>query len=863
MVAPQVTFSGIKISQPSDGDHNGTSIALRDGRLATVWLDSTEADIWTPSVPRNYYLRVTSGTESREGVTVALPISAASYSGGLYRFIELSDGHLGLVLPKYNQSSFLIFSQDGDLISQFDISSGSSGFVGAFFLNDEILTIHVIRDGSGNWGKVFRVWSEAGELLRETPYSSNLPEGSRVEQTITGSTGGLLTLARYDDYGAGTTTLYVERLSANGTPIGDPIEVYSIAVEGIHLSDFVELENGSVVVVWSEEFPDNGMLGGTTAHAAIIGANGALVAQVAMEGTDPLVDQNRPTVAALENGGYLVTWESVSPDRREMYIYGQAFDATGNLYGDQFHFTEVYGPWGSAGYGIDTLADGRIVITYKRGTSLPEAKVFIAEIDPRLEGMNHTGSDLTDYIRGTIYDDRISGLAGVDSIFGSRGNDSIYGGDADDILNGAEEDDFLSGDQGSDSLSGGVGRDTLLGGVGNDTLDGEAGNDLLQGGTGDDILYGQADNDRLAGGAGRDSLNGGAGDDVLSGTLSDAAFDPLAAQVYRIYRATLDRDPDAAGLTAWVSQMSAGKTAGDVAGRFVASTEFQNRYGATDNTAFVTLLYQNVLDRAPDAGGLAAWTSLLDGGRSRADVVLGFANSREFTALTESEAVGFGRGGLAVGWGDEVFRIYRATLGRAPDVAGFEAWTEALGNGRQLVDVLNGFINSTEFRIRFDAEANADFVTLLYQNVLGRLPDATGLAAWTDALDSGARSRADVVRGFVQSAEFIASSTPAYEEFAGQEAFSDTLEGGGGRNILFGGLGADTFVFSALDGGTHIVADYDPEDLLRFTDRTYSPTEFRSHLVQSGEDVVFTDSGLTVILANTRIAEVNLDWITA
>jgi hypothetical protein len=72
-----------------------------------------------------------------------------------------------------------------------------------------------------------------------------------------------------------------------------------------------------------------------------------------------------------------------------------------------------------------------------------------------------------------------------------------------------------------------------------------------------------------------------------------------------------------------------------VAVSFVNSPEFQQRYGAPSNTQFVELLYQNVLDRAPDGAGLANWTNALDHGLSRADALADFSSSPEFVAKTD------------------------------------------------------------------------------------------------------------------------------------------------------------------------------------------------------------------------------------
>ena len=66
---------------------------------------------------------------------------------------------------------------------------------------------------------------------------------------------------------------------------------------------------------------------------------------------------------------------------------------------------------------------------------------------------------------------------------------------------------------------------------------------------------------------------------------------------------------------------------------FVNSAEFKGLYGASPtDAAFVDLLYQNVLHRAPDAGGAAYWTGVLHDGAPREDVLMYFSDGAENTA---------------------------------------------------------------------------------------------------------------------------------------------------------------------------------------------------------------------------------------
>jgi hypothetical protein len=77
-------------------------------------------------------------------------------------------------------------------------------------------------------------------------------------------------------------------------------------------------------------------------------------------------------------------------------------------------------------------------------------------------------------------------------------------------------------------------------------------------------------------------------------------------------------------------------------------------------------------------------------------------------------------------------------------------------SGQSITTIAAGFVNSPEFIADYQfASDPANFVTLLYANVLDRAPDAVGLANWTNSLNAGVLTRTQVVVGFSNSQEFI------------------------------------------------------------------------------------------------------------
>ncbi len=365
----------------------------------------------------------------------------------------------------------------------------------------------------------------------------------------------------------------------------------------------------------------------------------------------------------------------------------------------------------------------------------------------------------------------------------------------------------------------------------------------------------------LIGTAAGDVLQGGTGNDLLRGEAVRASFDDPAGQVFRLYRATLDRDPDRGGHKQWTDALVDGSQGLlDVISGFVGSREFQRSYGDTTDAEFVTLLYTNVLDRAPDPGGLAFWTGHLAAGtRSRAEVVRGFSESTEFKAATALDSLEMSFAGYQAALVDDVYRLYRATLGRDPDVAGLLDWSGRMAGDWTYTDVAAGFVGSREFQRTYGDTTNREFVTLLYNNVLDRDPDKAGMDNWLTHLREGTRSREEVVRGFAQSGEFIRSTGADLTAYLRGLGENDRLEGGAGEDVLYGGVLSDTFVFAAFDGGNHTVVDLEAWDRIELQGFGYGGKGGAlSHFQQVGDDVVFEDQGLTV-----TFLDVDLDAVTA
>ncbi len=109
-----------------------------------------------------------------------------------------------------------------------------------------------------------------------------------------------------------------------------------------------------------------------------------------------------------------------------------------------------------------------------------------------------------------------------------------------------------------------------------------------------------------------------------------------SGKMFRLYNASFKRLPDPDGLRYWIGNFSTGKDdERAVASSFLASAEFQQRYGNNiPDAIFVNTLYKNVLNRDADTEGLNYWVGNLSNGvEERHEVLLGFSESTENKGL--------------------------------------------------------------------------------------------------------------------------------------------------------------------------------------------------------------------------------------
>ena len=127
--------------------------------------------------------------------------------------------------------------------------------------------------------------------------------------------------------------------------------------------------------------------------------------------------------------------------------------------------------------------------------------------------------------------------------------------------------------------------------------------------------------------------------DLIEEFMNSEEFRFEGKFITQTYLGILTRDADYAGFRSWLGALLVGVSREQIVQAFLDSGEFQSRFGSNlTNGQFVERMYNNILLRSSDPGGFNAWVGALNNGQlTKAQVALSFLDSGEFQGLFLSQ----------------------------------------------------------------------------------------------------------------------------------------------------------------------------------------------------------------------------------
>ncbi|MEP5729345.1 MAG: matrixin family metalloprotease [Sulfitobacter sp.] len=168
----------------------------------------------------------------------------------------------------------------------------------------------------------------------------------------------------------------------------------------------------------------------------------------------------------------------------------------------------------------------------------------------------------------------------------------------------------------------------------------------------------------------------------------------------------------------------------------------------------------------------------------------------------------------------QIVELYIAYFNRAPDAVGLAFWGNAFADGLSLSDMAALFIDQDETRATYaDSLSNSEFATAVYNNVLGRVPDADGFDFWVDVLDQGTVGRDIFILSVLEGAkaappsgangtfisqmledrQYLSDKIDVGAYFAVHKGMSDVADAAAAMAIFDGSFGSIQDAIAAID----------------------------------------------------------------
>ncbi|WP_394893068.1 hypothetical protein ACG873_16355 [Mesorhizobium sp. AaZ16] len=560
--------------------------------------------------------------------------------------------------------------------------------------------------------------------------------------------------------------VYQQAYNADGSSRGGEVRVNSHVTSNQEGQQIAALADGGWVVTWQSDGQDSLGYG---VYQQAYNADGSSRGGEVRVNSHVTSNQEDQQITALADGGWVVTWHSDGQDSLGYGVYQQAYNADGSALGRETQVNS-YVIHDQVNPQITALADGGWVVTWQSaGQDGSGWGVY-----QRVFHAGNSGTAGDDYLIGFDVPETLSGLAGNDTLAGNGGNDVLNGGAGSDTLIGGLGADALDGDNGIDYASYAGATAGLTARLDNPGLNtGEAAGDSYVGVEG---LIGSAFNDVLVGNGLANTLRGGDGDDTLIGGLGADALDGGNGADYASYAGAT------AGLTARLD--FPGLNTGDAAGDTYNSIE------GLIGSAFNDTLGGNGLANTLNGG---AGNDTLNGGTGNDTYIVDSIGDKVF------EANGAGTGTDTV-----------QTSVSFSVASQFVENMVLLGAGsiNTVGNNLNNTITGNSGNNALDGRGGADTMsggtgndTYYVDNVLDRTIEANG--AGTDTVQTSVSF--SVVSQFVEN--MVLLGTDSINAIGNNlnntitgNAGNNAIDGRGGIDVMQGGLGNDTYyVDNVLD----------------------------------------------------------------
>jgi subtilisin-like proprotein convertase family protein len=155
--------------------------------------------------------------------------------------------------------------------------------------------------------------------------------------------------------------VYGQRYDQEGQPLGNEFRINSYTTLSQEFPSIAALDNGEFVVVWQSEEQDGSSYG---VYGQRYDNLGDSIGEEFLVNTHTSNYQGGASISTLSDGGFIITWSSLEQDGSGSGIYGQRYDNQGDPVGDEFQ-VNTYTDGSQKGGAVAGLVDGGFVIAWE------------------------------------------------------------------------------------------------------------------------------------------------------------------------------------------------------------------------------------------------------------------------------------------------------------------------------------------------------------------------------------------------------------------------------------------------------------------------------------------------------------------